>query len=152
MIGRTVRAFAALLFAGALVAQAPTLEQLDAARAKLRPLLDALVQVESSGRDDAVGDSGNALGALQVWRVYWSDALEHAPAIGGAYEDVRTRVYAERVVVAYWLRYAAAAVRDGDLQRLARVHNGGPRGHRKQATVAYWQRVSRAMEARHAAR
>ena len=152
MIGRTVRAFAALLFAGAIVAQAPTVDQLDAARAKLRPLLDALVQVESSGRDDAVGDSGNALGALQVWRVYWSDALEHAPALGGAYEDVRTRVYAERVVVAYWLRYAATAVRDGDLQRLARVHNGGPRGHRKPATVAYWQRVSRTMEARHAAR
>ena len=118
----------------------------------LRPLLDALVQVESSGRDDAVGDNGNALGSLQIWRVYWSDALEHEPAIGGAYEDVRTRVYAERVVVAYWLRYAAAAVRDGDMQRLARVHNGGPRGHRKQATFAYWQRVSRAMEARHAAR
>lgn len=152
MIGRTVRAFAALLFAGALVAQAPTLRDLDAARAKLRPLLDALVQVESSGRDDAVGDAGNALGALQIWRVYWSDALEHAPAIGGAYEDVRTRVYAERVVVAYWMRYAAAAVRDGDLERLARVHNGGPRGHKKRATVGYWQRVQRAMEARHAAR
>jgi len=152
MIGRTVRAVAALLFAGALVAQAPTLRDLDAARAKLRPLLDALVQVESSGRDDAVGDSGNALGSLQIWRVYWSDALEHAPAIGGVYEDVRTRIYAERVVVAYWLRYAAAAVRDGDLERLARVHNGGPRGHRKRATVGYWQRVQRAMEARHAAR
>lgn len=152
MIGRTVRAFAALLFAGALVAQAPTLRDLDAARAKLRPLLDALVQVESSGRDDAVGDAGNALGSLQIWRVYWSDALEHAPAIGGAYDDVRTRVYAERVVVAYWLRYAAAAVRDGDLERLARIHNGGPRGHRRRATVGYWQRVQRAMEARHAAR
>ena len=82
ILARTVRAFAALLFAGALVAQDPTLEQLDAARAKLRPLLDALVQVESSGRDDAVGDNGNALGSLQIWRVYWSDALEHAPAIG----------------------------------------------------------------------
>jgi hypothetical protein len=150
MIGRTFRAVAALLFAGALLAQAPTIQELDAARATLRPLLDALVQVESRGRDDAVGDAGNALGALQIWRVYWSDALQHAPAIGGTYDDVRTRVYAERVVVAYWLRYAAAAVRNVDFERLARVHNGGPRGHKKKATVAYWQRVSRAMEARHA--
>lgn len=148
MIGRTLRAFAALLFAGALVAQAPTIDQIDAARAKLRPLLDALVQVESSGRDDAVGDAGNALGSCQIWRAYWSDAVEHAPAIGGAYEDVRSRVYAERIVVAYWMRYASAAVRDADLERLARVHNGGPRGHRKQATVGYWQRVQRAIEAK----
>jgi hypothetical protein len=147
-----MHALAALLFAGAAMAQGPSLKQLDAVRAQLRPLLDALIAVESNGRDDAVGDAGRALGALQVWRVYWSDAVEHAPAIGGEYRDVATREYAERVVVAYWLRYSASAVRDGDLQRLARVHNGGPRGHRRQATVAYWQRVSRAMEARHAAR
>jgi len=143
-----MHALAALLVAGAAMAQGPSLKQLDAVRAQLRPLLDALIAVESNGRDDAVGDAGRALGALQVWRVYWSDALEHAPAIGGEYRDVATREYAERVVVAYWLRYCAAAVEAGDVERLARVHNGGPRGHRKAATVGYWQRVQRAMEAK----
>jgi hypothetical protein len=59
---------------------------------------------------------------------------------------VTDRVYAERVVVAYMLRYCPQAVADKDWERLSRVHNGGPRGHRKQATVGYWRKVQEQLE------
>ena len=49
--------------------------------------------------------------------------------------------YAERVVDAYMRRHAPEAWAAGDGQRIARVHNGGPRGHEKEATVGYWRRV-----------
>jgi hypothetical protein len=50
-------------------------------------------------------------------------------------------------MLAYWRRYAAAALAAGDLATLARVHNGGPGGARNPATLAYWRRVRAAMEA-----
>ena len=63
------------------------------------------------------------------------------PELGGDYQDCRRRAYAERVIDAYMRRYAAEAWRIGDAETVARVHNGGPNGAQKQATLGYWQRV-----------
>ena len=134
-----------LLLASSLCAQAITLRELDAARANLRPFLDALAQVESSGKDDAVGDNGKAIGRMQIWEIYWKDAMAKCPKIGGTYQDCTSKVYAERIVVAYLLRYAPNAVASKDWQTLARIHNGGPRGATKAATRGYWVKVRREM-------
>ncbi|MGC6488508.1 MAG: hypothetical protein ACON4Z_12755, partial [Planctomycetota bacterium] len=109
-----------------------------------RTLLDAIRWVESRHAPDASvpdGDDGLAIGPYQIHRVYWADAAAFDPTLGGTYQDCRRRAYAERVVDAYMRRYAADAWRDGDGERVARVHNGGPNGHRKRATDAYWRRV-----------
>lgn len=132
-----------LLLTSSLCAQAITLRELDAARANLRPFLDALAQVESQGKDDAVGDNGKAIGRMQIWEIYWKDAMAKCPKIGGSYQDCTTKTYAERIVVAYLLRYAKAAVESKDWQTLARVHNGGPKGATKAATRKYWVKVRR---------
>ena len=143
MMLRTMLTFALLL--SSMAAQVK-LREVDAARRELRPWLDAIAQVESGGRDDAVGDGGKAIGRMQIWRVYWEDAIEHCRALQDAtYEDVTERIYAERILVAYMLRYCPQAVADKDYERMSRVHNGGPRGHRKEATLGYWSRVSRAL-------
>jgi hypothetical protein len=128
--------------------QGPTLSEVDAAREALRPFLDALAVVESNGKDDAVGDNGNALGRYQLWQAYWQDATEHCPEIGGRYKDVTNKVYAERCVVAYLMRYCPKAVADADFQTMARIHNGGPKGHKRKATLGYWKKVERALASR----
>lgn len=128
-----------------LFLQDPSMADLDAARDALRPFLDALATVESNGKDDAVGDGGKALGRYQVWQVYWSDAIEHCPEIGGRYKDVTNKVYAERIVVAYLMRYAPKAVAAADYETLARIHNGGPKGHKAKGTLKYWKKVERAL-------
>ena len=134
---------ALLLLASSLCAQAITLRELDAARANLRPFLDALAQVESQGKDDAVVDNGKAIGRMQIWEIYWKDAMAKCPKIGGEYKDCTQKVYAERIVTAYLLRYAKSAVESKDWQTLARVHNGGPKGATKAATRKYWVKVRR---------
>lgn len=96
----------------------------------------ALCQVETGGREGAVGDGGRALGPYQIHRAYHADSR-----VPGPYAHVRDRAYAERVMVAYWRRYCPDALDRGDLQTLARVHNGGPGGHRKRSTLKYWQKV-----------
>ena len=128
-----------------LLLNGPSVSDVDAARDALRPFLNALAIVESNGKDDAVGDNGKALGRYQVWQVYWADAIEHCPEIGGRYKDVANKDYAERIVVAYLLRYAPKAVSAKDWETLARVHNGGPRGHKSKATLKYWRKVERAL-------
>jgi len=125
--------------------QRPTIEQLDGYRQELRPLLDAIRQVESGGDDSAIGDGGKAIGAYQIWSVYHEDAQDWCKELKGTWADCYARVYAERCVAAYWHRYARKALRNGDHETLARVHNGGPRGATKKATEGYWRKVQEAL-------
>jgi len=103
-------------------------------------LLDAIEQVESGGRTNVVGDNGKAIGPFQIHEVYWIDAIKHDPSIGGSYSDCKDPTYARRIVRAYMDRYAPKGASD---EVLARIHNGGPKGHRKDATVKYWVKVRR---------
>lgn len=106
-----------------------------------RSVLDSVRQVESGGHPNperAVGDSGKAIGPYQIWHAYWADALEYDPSIGGTYADCRNAAYAERVILAYWHRYAPPSP---SAEQLARIHNGGPKGWKSKATIKYWLRV-----------
>lgn len=107
--------------------------------------LDALWQVEASGQwEPADGDGGNAIGPYQIWEAYWLDAVEFS-GLGGTYEDCRNKVYAEKVIKAYMMRYKRSAWESGDWEIIARTHNGGPRGATKKATLGYWAKVQKAM-------
>jgi hypothetical protein len=102
----------------------------------------ALHQVETSGRHGAIiGDNGKSLGPLQISRAYHADSR-----VAGAYEQVTDLAYARRVATAYFKRYAPQAWAQGDVETLARVHNGGPAGARKTATLGYADKVRRAMQ------
>jgi hypothetical protein len=102
----------------------------------------ALHQVESSGRTGRViGDNGKALGPLQIHREYFQDAAEVDRSLGKNYNQVTDLNFAKRVVTAYLKRYAPKAVATNDFETLARVHNGGPRGHKNPATIGYWNKV-----------
>ena len=99
----------------------------------------ALHIVETSGRTGAIlGDQGRSLGPLQIMRAYHADAR-----IGGDYSRCADLDYSRRVVSAYLQRYAPEAWAKGDVVTLARIHNGGPRGASKPATVAYGDKVAR---------
>lgn len=106
-------------------------------------ILTAIRKQESGGEkrpNEAVGDNGTSLGSFQISRAYWIDALEHDPSIGGEYEDVKDPDYARRVIVAYLSRYIKKSDHWTD-ERVARIHNGGPSGHKKKSTIKYWREV-----------
>lgn len=99
----------------------------------------ALHLVETGGKRGAIiGDNGQALGPLQIHRAYHIDA-----GVGGDYSRCADLDYSRRVVTAYLQRYAPAAWKSGDVTTLARIHNGGPRGASKPATIRYASKVSR---------
>jgi hypothetical protein len=93
----------------------------------------ALHVVETSGRTGPIlGDGGKALGPLQIHKAYHSDAR-----IGGDYSRCADLDYSKRVVTAYLQRYAPQAWAAGDVEKLARIHNGGLTGDRKASTLPY---------------
>jgi hypothetical protein len=107
-------------------------------------LLDNIRKIESNGDCSKIGKVGE-LGCYQIRECYWIDALEHDPSIGGEYEDVIDREYAEEVILAYWDRYATIK-RLGHIptdEDRARIHNGGPNGHKKTSTIEYWNKIKK---------
>lgn len=102
-------------------------------------LLAVIKQVESGGNPNAIGDQGKALGAYQIWKSYWQDSK-----VSGCYQDCKDPKYSESVVRAYLARYAPKRG-TVTLEMLARIHNGGPRGYLKPATLKYWHKVQRVL-------
>lgn len=103
-------------------------------------ILNAIRQVETGGcknPSEAVGDGGKAIGPFQIHQSYWADAVEHDPSIGGVYADCKNEAYARRVVIAYLSRYCKSWTDEN----VARIHNGGPSGGKRKATVKYWRKV-----------
>jgi hypothetical protein len=100
-------------------------------------LLRAIHKVETGGKIGPIlGDNGKALGPFQIHYGYWKDAN-----VRGSYSDCKDYNYSVMVVTAYLNRYALNAVRTQDSETLARVHNGGPRGHMNINTKIYWKKV-----------
>lgn len=105
-------------------------------------ILDAIRQTETGGEADpanAVGDGGKAIGPFQIHKAYWQDAVEHDPSIGGVYSDCKDEAYARRIVLAYLSRYCKVWTDEN----VARIHNGGPSGGKRQSTVKYWRKVEK---------
>jgi hypothetical protein len=99
--------------------------------------LDAIKQVESGGRCDLIGDNGKAIGPYQIHRCYWQDAVAYDKNLGGVYSDCTNEAYARKVCIAYLSRYAPC----WDAEIVARIHNGGPKGHTRSSTLSYWKKV-----------
>ena len=106
-------------------------------------LLAAMCEVESNCETGKIGKD-NEIGWYQILPDFWTDALEHDPSIGGEYEDVaKDKEYAEKVILAYWDRYATVKRlgREPTDEDRARIHNKGPNGYKKDSSLDYWNKV-----------
>ena len=108
--------------------------------------LRALARVESGCDDAAYNPAERAVGRYQIRQPYLSDANE---ALGTNYSllEMSDPAKAEAVVRAYLTRWGEAFERrtgqPATAEILARIHNGGPRGAEKAATLGYAERFRR---------
>lgn len=104
-------------------------------------LLPILAHVESGHNPHAIGDGGDAIGIYQIHREYWRDGC-HIMGVNWPYSEARNPAKAARVVSAYLGHYGALYERQtgrrATLEVLCRIHNGGPDGWKKRATLTYW--------------
>jgi len=106
-----------------------------------------MIQVESSGNDNAIGDNGKAYGCLQLHAAYVQDAAEYAGK-DWVHEDAFDRATAIEITKAYMARYAIEKRlgHKATAEDIARIHNGGLNGFKKQATEKYWVKVKAELE------
>ena len=105
-------------------------------------LMLAIATVESNCDPNAIGDNGNARGMFQIWEAFWIDGTEYLGVDWDYMTDVWDVDKSAQVVLAYWRRYAP---KDATLEQLARIHNGGPRGHLRKSTLTYWRKVEKVL-------
>lgn len=108
---------------------------------QIERLLDAIAQVESRSNHKAVGDGGRAIGTYQIHRRYWQDGTRIL-GTNWPYADAADPAKARQVVRAYLLHYG----KNRGLLDMARIHNGGPNGHRKQSTKDYARKIEAILE------
>ena len=116
-------------------------------------LLDAIEWVESRGDADAIGDGGRAVGAYQIWKIYvddvnriqkqWVSVSPGRKVRVFTYEDRLDRGLSRYMVRTFLKHYG------GTFEEMTRKHNGGPKGHKKESTKAYWVKVKTRMEKNH---
>lgn len=115
-------------------------------------LQQALIQVESGGDDNAVGDknlANHAYGCLQIRepvcidvnRVYGTE--HHAQDMLGN-RSLSLETFERYMAIYATQKRLGRAPTDQDR---ARIWNGGPNGYRLAATLGYWAKVQRAMQA-----
>ncbi len=101
-------------------------------------LISALIIVESSNNDLAIGDQGKAIGCLQIHKAVVLD-VNRITGSNYRHSEMTNRVAARAVCEAYLKAYGKGA----STEQLARRWNGGPTGDRKSATEAYWAKVKK---------
>ena len=101
-------------------------------------LISALIIVESSGNDRAIGDQGRAIGCLQIHKVVVAD-VNRITGSNYRHSEMTNRVAARAVCEAYLKAYGKGKT----IEEQARIWNGGPTGNKKQATLGYWNKVSK---------
>jgi hypothetical protein len=109
--------------------------------AELDRLIPALIQVESGGEYRAVGDHGKAVGILQIHAEYVQDVNR----IAGTHYTLRDRLDRQKSIDMTRI-YLAHYGKGKTIEQTARVHNGGPAGHKKQSTVKYWNKVRKELK------
>ena len=104
----------------------------------IEQLLDAIAQVESGNNSSSVGDGGHARGMYQLHRSYWQDGTRILNVKWG-YNLACKPEKSRRVVKAYLSHYGKGK----SLLDMARIHNGGPNGHKKKATLPYARKIAK---------
>lgn len=110
-------------------------------------LLDAIEWVESKGDPNAIGDNGKAVGAYQIHKIYIDD-VNRIYNTRYTYDNRLDRVKSRRMVRLYTNWYSFKHELHGPVyfEFVARTHNGGPDGWKKESTKPYWEKVRARME------
>lgn len=102
-------------------------------------LFAAIAQVETGGEPNPIYAVGSAkeIGPYQITLEYFIDT-----GIRGTWtENCLYHDRAEKVMIAYWSRYA----KEHTFEEYARLHNGGPNGMSNPNTLIYWEKVKEQM-------
>lgn len=100
----------------------------------INELIPVMIQVESSGDDNAVGDGGKAVGCLQIWPIYVDDCNRILKKRWFNTADRVSRSKSISMTRTYLYHYGKAervqpTSREDWMLKLAAMHNADPSGY-----------------------
>ncbi len=105
-------------------------------------LIDAIVQVESQGRADAIGDDGKAVGILQIHTVLVDDVNRILGKAEYSYKDRLDKTKSYQMFIIYTNHYTPS----WDPEKVSRRWVSGPKGDLKKCSIPYWNKVQKLLK------
>lgn len=109
-----------------------------------KEVIDAIIQVESLYSTGVVGDSGMAVGCLQIWKITVRDVNRILGRQKYQYSDRTSRQKSIEMFLIYQRHYN----QNGDLEKGCRIWNGGPDGYKQEGTKKYYKKVLKVLAER----
>tara|TARA_R110002020_G_scaffold21429_2_gene72784 strand:+ start:5671 stop:6069 length:399 start_codon:yes stop_codon:yes gene_type:complete len=109
-------------------------------------LMPILIQIESSGDPNAIGDNGEAVGSLQIHRIYVREVNRILGENRFTYadrNDTQKSVEMAKIHIGYWSPKNMEGTFLEKLVILGRIHNGGPNGEKKDKTLGYGEKIKK---------
>jgi len=119
----------------------PPIKQIEVEVIEQPDLVKALIQVESSGRDNAHNISEDAVGCLQIRPIMVREVNRILHKQGGTFRfKLKDRWVRDKSLEMFhvWREYHHPNSTD---ETIARNWNGGPKGYKKESTLQYWRKV-----------
>lgn len=117
-----------------------------AAAGEVERLWSAIAEVESANNPAAYCPAENAVGIAQIRPIYIADLNRIVGRDKYCLEDAWDPAKSREMFLlytGYWIeRYRLPDTPENR----ARIHNGGPRGYRKDSTIPYWNKVRATLE------
>tara|TARA_R100001443_G_scaffold116688_3_gene138074 strand:+ start:3461 stop:3952 length:492 start_codon:yes stop_codon:yes gene_type:complete len=112
-------------------------------------LIEALIQVESNGKEDCIGDKHliiPSVGVLQIRPIMVREVNRILKRLG---EDKRYKNkdrYSRIKSIEMFIIWRDYHHKDDSDEVISRCWNGGPKGWKRKATLHYWEKVQKALK------
>ena len=105
-----------------------------------KDFIPALIQVESEGNPRALGKN-NDRGILQITPILVKE-VNRISGLAYTHDDAWDP---EKSIEMFYI-IARKYCPEQDFEKMARIWNGGPQGHTKECTIAYWNKVKNELD------
>ena len=112
-------------------------------------LVNALIQVESSGNDSCIGDRHlivPSVGCLQIRPIMVKEVNRILEILGDDKRYKKEDRYSREKSIEMFLIWKDYHHKDHSDEVIARSWNGGPKGPLKKKTIHYWYKVQKVLE------
>jgi hypothetical protein len=113
----------------------------------LGALMEAQIQVESTGNPNAYNRKEDAVGILQIRPIMVREINRQLGMAGMEKRFTLSDRWSDSTSRNMWWTYVNLVHKDHSPERIARCWNGGGNGHKKQSTQIYWNKVKSLMYA-----
>lgn len=104
-------------------------------------VIDAIIHVESRGDTTAISSDGKFVGPMQIHKVVVDDCNQYLKMkksnIKFTYDDRFNLQKSKQMFYLIQQRYN----KTNDVEKAIRIWNGGPNGHKRKATLNYYNKV-----------